>query len=416
MPIFFGVRIASALVLLKLSATHLPVHGFTVFAQLMAFAALLNLIAVGGTQNGVIREAAAAEDHAALGAVHGAALAIWAIAAPVIGLGVLIGAPAIADLLIDAPHRWPLIVSQAGLALAAGPGQIWCSILSGRGRASFSLAAQAAGLLVATAAAAWLISRHQAEFAALAFAAGPLLTMALAFVFARPLHLALAPAGVVRTEARRLLGYSASIAATTGFSAIMLFGLRSVYRDHFGVTTLGYWMAANRISDLSTQFLGLFMVQFFVPHVATLTEDARRRRLVVQCAAAGTAVMAGALLVFTLGAPLLVHLFLADTYLPAIPVIRTYMIGDTMRVLVSLAMFSAFARGRPGRYAAIEIATLAMMAGITLTLIGMGDPRAPQIGYASAYALSAGIAVLLFLTRRRPGGAGNAIRAASPLR
>ena len=57
-----------------------------------------------------------------------------------------------------------------------------------------------------------------------------------------------------------------------------------------------------------------------------------------------------------------------------------------------------------------------MMAAITLTLIGMGDPRAPQIGYASAYALSAGIAVLLFLTRRRPGGAGNAIRAASPLR
>ena len=404
MPIFFGVRIASALILLKLSATHLPVHGFTVFAQLMAFAALLNLIAVGGTQNGVIREAAAAEDRAALGAVHGAALAIWAIAAPVIGLGVLIGAPAIADLLIDAPHRWPLIATQAGLALAAGPGQIWCSILSGRGRASFSLAAQAAGLLVATVTAAWLISRHHAEFAA------------LAFVFARPLHLGLAPAGVVRIEARRLLGYSASIAATTGFSAIMLFGLRSIYRDHFGVTTLGYWMAANRISDLSTQFLGLFMVQFFVPHVATLAEDAQRRRLVTQCAAAGIAVMASGLLVFTLGAPLLVHLFLADTYLPAIPVIRTYMIGDTMRVLVSLAMFSAFARGRPGRYAAIEIATLAMMAVVTLVLIGMGDPRAPQIGYASAYALSAAIAVLLFLMRCRPGNAGNAVRVASPLR
>lgn len=416
MPIFFGVRIASALVLLKLSATQLPVHGFTVFAQLMAFAALLNLIAVGGTQNGVIREAAAAADKAALGAVHGAALAIWAIAAPVIGLGVLIGAPAIADLLIDAPQRWPLIATQAALALVAGPGQIWCSILSGRGRASFSLAAQAAGLLIATVAAAWLISLHRAESAALAFAAGPLLTMALAFIFARPLRLALAPAGIVRTEARRLLGYSASIAATTGFSAIMLFGLRSVYRDHFGVTTLGYWMAANRISDLSTQFLGLFMMQFFVPHVATLTEEAQRRRLVVQCAVAGTAAMAGALLVFTLGAPALVHLFLADTYLPAIPAIRTYMIGDTMRVLVSLAMFSAFARGRPGLYAAIEIATLAMMAIVTLALIGMADSRAPQIGYASAYALSAGIAVLLFLMRRHLGDAESGIRIASPLR
>ncbi|MGN6819330.1 MAG: hypothetical protein ACTHJR_11740 [Sphingomonas sp.] len=401
------MRIASALVLLKLSATHLPVHGFTVFAQLMAFAALLNLIAVGGTQNGVIREAAAADDGAALGAVHGAALAIWAAAVPVIGLAVLAGGRAIADLLIDAPDRWGLVAALAGLALAAGPGQIWCSILSGRGRATASLAAQAAGLLIGTSAAAMLIARHQAGIAALAFAAGPLLTMALAFAFARPLHLALASARVIRAEAKRLLGYSASIAATTGFSAIMLFGLRSVYRDHFGVTTLGYWMAANRISDLSTQFLGLFLLQFFVPHVATLGEGAPRRRLFVRCAAAGMAVMGGALLVFSLAAPLLVHLFLADTYLPAIPVIRAYMIGDTIRVLVSLAMFSAFARGRPGRYAAIEIATLAVMAAITFALIGMGDPRAPQFGYAGAYALSGLIAALVFLVRRQPATAAS---------
>jgi len=399
-PIFFGVRVASALVLLKLSATNLPVHGFTVFAQLMAFAALLNLIAIGGTQNGVIREAAAAEDDAALGAVHGAALAVWAAAAPAIGLGVLIGGHAIADLLIDAPDRWELVIALAGLALAAGPGQIWCSILSGRGRAAFSLGSQAAGLLVGTAAAAWLIARNQPGSAALAFAAGPLLTMALAFAFARPLHLALAPAGVIRSKARKLLGYSASIAATTGFSAITLFGLRSVYRDHFGVTTLGYWMAANRISDLSTQFLGLFLLQFFVPHVTTLAEGAQRRRLIVYCAGAGVAVMGSALLVFSVAAPILVHLFLADTYLPAIPVIRAYMIGDTMRVLVSLAMFSAFARGRPGHYAAIEIATLAVMASVTLALVFAGDPRAPQFGYAGAYALSALIVVLAFLVRR----------------
>lgn len=386
--------------LLKVSATHLPVHGFTVFAQLMAFAALLNLIAVGGTQNGVIREAAAAVDDAALGAVHGAALAIWVAAAPAIGFGVLVGGRVIAGLLIDAPDRWGLVAALAALALAAGPGQIWCSILSGRGRATSSLGSQAAGLLAGTAAAAWLIVEHRPGLAALAFAAGPILTMMLAFAFAGPFRLGLAPAGAIGEEVRRLLGYSAAIAATAGFSAIVLFGLRSVYRDNFGVTTLGYWMAANRISDLSTQFLGLFMLQFFVPHVATLTGTVRQRRLIAQCAAAGIAVMGSALLVFSVAAPILVHLFLADAYLPAIPVIRTYMIGDTMRVLVSLAMFSAFARGRPGRYAAIEIATLAIMAAVTIVLIGTRDPRAPQVGYAGAYTLSALIAVLMFFFKR----------------
>lgn len=400
MPLFFVVRVASALLLLKLSATHLPVHGFTVFAQLLAFAALLNLIAVGGTQNGVIRQAAAAADDAALAAVHGAALAIWAIAAPVIFIAVAFGGSAIADLLIDAPQRWGLVIALAALALVAGPGQIWCSILSGRDRAAYSLSAQAVGLLAGTGAAAWLIARHDPASAALAFAAGPLVTMALAFLFARPLHLALAPVAIVKTEAWRLLGYSAAIAATTGFSAIVLFGLRSVYRDHFGVTALGYWMAANRISDLSTQFLGLFLLQFFVPHVATLTDADARRRLILRCAAIGTAVMGTAILVFWLASGPLVHLFLSDVYRPAIPVIRIYMIGDMLRVWVSLAMFAAFATGKPGRYAAIEIATLAMMAAIALILIGLGDPRAPQFGYAGAYAVSAVLAALVFLVRR----------------
>ncbi len=400
MPLFFVVRVASALLLLKLSATHLPVHGFTVFAQLLAFAALLNLIAVGGTQNGVIRQAAAAADDAALAAVHGAALAIWVIAAPVIFIAVAFGGSAIADLLIDAPQRWGLVIALAALALMAGPGQIWCSILSGRDRAAYSLSAQAVGLLAGTGAAAWLIARHDPASAALAFAAGPLVTMALAFLFARPLHLALAPVAIVKTEARRLLGYSAAIAATTGFSAIVLFGLRSVYRDHFGVTALGYWMAANRISDLSTQFLGLFLLQFFVPHVATLTDADAKRRLILRCAAAGTAVMGTAILVFWVASGPLVHLFLSDVYRPAIPVIRIYMIGDMLRVWVSLAMFAAFAAGKPGRYAAIEIATLAMMAAIALVLIGLGDPRAPQFGYAGAYAASALLAALVFLVRR----------------
>jgi O-antigen/teichoic acid export membrane protein len=97
----------------------------------------------------------------------------------------------------------------------------------------------------------------------------------------------------------------------------------------------------------------------------------------------------------------LVHLFLSDIYLPAIPAIRAYMIGDALRVSASIAMFTAFARGRPGRYAAIEIATLMLMGAITLLLIAAGDPRAPFIGYCGAYATTAAIVVAAFLARMR---------------
>ncbi|HEX4695446.1 hypothetical protein [Sphingomonas sp.] len=398
MPIFFGLRVASALLLLKLSASYLPVHGFTVFAQLMAFSALLNLIAIGGTQNGVIRQAAAASDAGALARVYGAALAIWAAAVPLIGLPVAIGSRAISSLLVDTSRAWVVVISIAAFALFAGPGQIWCSLLSGRRHPTQSLSAQAAGLVAGTAAAAWFIAHGEAARAALCFAAGPLATMAVALPMVRLFGIALL-ARPARAEMRALLHYSAAIAATTGFAAVTLFGLRSIYRDSFGATMLGYWMAANRISDLSTQFLGLFLLQFYVPHLATVTDAAARRRLILRCAGVGAGAMGLVILSFSLLSGPLVHLFLSRAYLPAVPFIRAYMIGDLMRVFVSLAMFTAFAKGRPARYAAIEIGTLAMMAVIALVLIHAGDPRAPQFSYAGAYALSAVLAAALFFWR-----------------
>jgi hypothetical protein len=110
--------------------------------------------------------------------------------------------------------------------------------------------------------------------------------------------------------------------------------------------------------------------------------------------------MAAALLLFSIASTALVHIFLSDAYLPAIPFIRAYMLGDLFRVAVSLAMFSAFAGGRPGRYAAIEIGTLSIMAAITFAFISAGGTQAPQFGYAGAYAVSAAIVAIVFFLRR----------------
>jgi O-antigen/teichoic acid export membrane protein len=179
------------------------------------------------------------------------------------------------------------------------------------------------------------------------------------------------------------------MAATLGFSALVLFALRWFYRDRFGGTELGYWLAANRISDMSTQLLGLFMLQLFVPRLTNTSDPAERARLAVRYGLAGAALTGAALVIFLVASRPLVHLFLSDAYLPAIPGIRLYMVGDFFRVWVSVAMFGAFAAGKPGRYAAIEIATIAAMALMTVALAGSGYVRAPQMAYAGAYALSA---------------------------
>jgi O-antigen/teichoic acid export membrane protein len=392
--------VASGLLLLKLSASFLSVGGFAAFSQFMLFSALLNLLAVGGAQNGLIRQAAAAKDTADLARSQTAALMIWAVAAPGLALPVLAASGAVSQVLVGSAGSWAVVAAIAALALTAGPGQIWCSILSGRKRTASSLAAQALGLLAGTGGAAALIVRGQPAGAAIAFAGGGLVTMAAAFVLAARLKIPTVPWRRATGEVRILLRYSVALAATTGFTSIVLFGLRSLYREGFGATELGYWLAANRISDMSTQLLGLFMIQFFVPHLATTPDDAARRSLMLKCWVAGAGGMGAILAVFSVGARPLVRLFLSDAYEPAIGAIQSYMLGDMLRVWSSLAMFAAFARGRPGRYAAIEIGALAVMAAITSALIEAGQARAPFLGYIGAYGAAAAAVTVVFLLGR----------------
>jgi hypothetical protein len=62
-------------------------------------------------------------------------------------------------------------------------------------------------------------------------------------------------------------------------------------------------------------------------------------------------------------------------------------------------MYAAFARGRPDRYAGMEVATWLLMALIVAALISVGNPDAPQIGYVCAYGVAAAITTAIFLWR-----------------
>ena len=384
-PVYFAVRILSAIILLKLSSLFLTVQGFANFTQFLAFAAVLNMAVVGGAQNGLVRQSAAATD-GELADVHGAGLALWAIALPTIGIPALLFSRQISQVLTGSSDFGSEIVALTVLSLAAGPGQVCWSLLSGRKMVVQSLSAQSAGTVAGTAGAAWFIVRGEFPVAALAFAAGPLVGTIAALPFAARLPLKWRPTTRGLGE---LLGYSTAIASTLSFSAITLFALRSVYREQFGTTELGYWLAANRISDMSTQFVGLFMMQAFVPQLAIASDQQERQRLIVRYGSIAAALMGTALMLFLVASVPLVHLFMSAAYVPAIPGIRLYMTGDFLRVWASLAMFTAFASGKPARYAGIEIATMALMAVVTIALIAAGEVHAPQIAYATAYGVTA---------------------------
>lgn len=401
-PAFFAMRVIAALCLLKLSASFLPVSGFTVFSQLMLFGSLLNVLSLCGAENGVVRQAAAARDVEELKRTQSAAFSVWLMVAPLALLVVLLGGGLISRILVGSPDQRPMVLAVAVIALVGAPSGIWCSLLTGRRRVAQSLSAQAAGLVVGAAGAAWRILAHDAAGAAIAFSAGSLVTAGVALPFALRLGLPLVPVRSALAPMASLLRYSAAIALTTGYTSITIFGLRWLYRDEFGVTQLGYWLAANRVSDMSTQLVGLFMIQVFVPHVAMARDEERRRAFLVRCWALAAGVMICAVATFWAASGPLVHIFLSDSYLPAIPIIRVYMIGDVLRVWPSLAMHTAFANGHPLRYAAIEIGALTVMAVVAAVLTFAGDPAAVQTGYVVAYAVAALAVSVAFLVRPQP--------------
>lgn len=85
----------------------------------------------------------------------------------------------------------------------------------------------------------------------------------------------------------------------------------------------------------------------------------------------------------------LVHIFLCDAYLPAIPAIRIYMVGDMLRVWTLIAMYSAFARGQPVRYALIEMAALTLMLMLVPLLSPVAGAKAPYLAYTASFAIMA---------------------------
>jgi len=412
-PGFFALRVVTALCLFKLSAIFLSVSGFAVFSQLMLFSTLLNTLAVCGAENGVIRQAAAAQSVEELRRTQSAAFAIWATTTPLMLLPMLVGAGLVSKILTGAAGAWPMVLAIAATALLSAPGGIWCALLTGRKRVAQSLCAQGAGLVCGAGGAAWRITAHDPAGAVLAFTAGSLVTCGLALPCALRLGLPLVPRPSRWPWVKTLLRYSAAIAATTGYTSILAFGLRWIYREHFGATQLGYWLAASRISDLSTQLVGLFLIQVFVPQFATTPDAGARRAVLVRSWAAAAGVTTCILLVFSLASRLLIHLFLSDAYLPAGGMIRTYMVGDILRVWPSLAMHTAFANGRPLRYAGIEMGVLTVMAAVSLALILLGDADALQTGYVVAYAVAATCVSAAFLLSGRPapapGGKGPAL-------
>lgn len=400
---FFILRLALLAVTLKLSAWKLQPGPFATYSQFFILLGFLNLISAAGLQNGLIRQIAARPQAEAARSVVRAALCLWLACATVICVAVYLGRVELSRFLVGDGRGAEAAPLLALLACVGGVGQIICAVMTGSGRVMGSLAAQTLGLVMATAAGAWWLIHGEALGAVIAYGAGSLATPLAALWLARTLPaLTFGPTSRIVAEIRQLLGLAGSFAVVASLMPLALFAMRRVFELRFGLAALSYWLVANRVSDVNTQLLGLYMAQVYLP-IAASAGDGALGAAARRAFFTATAWMLCGLAAFAAGRAFLVPAFLSATFLPASGGILIYLAGDALRVATSIASNTALARRRIRAYVAIEAVSASLFCIVTLAFIGLKMPLAPNFGYLGANAVmtTALIAAFFHLRRRK---------------
>lgn len=383
---FFGVKIVIGVVLVSASAHQLSVEQFVIFSQLFLCLALLSTVSGGAVQGGLTRQIAIAEgDLLAERRAMAGALTIWAGFAALLLATVLVFRSPLSVLLVDDKSLAAALPVVTFTAVLGGAGSILTAALTGRGRVLFSLALQAVGLLVSGFATYWRLRSGDPDGAVLAYATGPVVTAALALLFTRDLLPSRTrQVTALRGELRTLFAYSAAGLAISVVTPATLFGLRHAYRNEFGAELLGYWLAGNRVSDVTSQLLAIYLGQVYLQRMARTAAFAPAQRLASETFLLCSVVMAAGWLVFLAGKTFFVDTFFSSQFRPAIPFISGYLLGDALRVSTSMTSVTAAARGRPWLSVGVEMTIAALISAYVLGLVALGRADAPWLGYVMA--------------------------------
>ena len=382
---FFATKSALGAAIVLVSARVLTVAEFASYSQLFLLTGYLALLGSAGLVNGIIQRTAAIRgDQADERALIEAALRIWLVVAMAMCIATTVFADPISRFLVN-DARFSSTLPYLGAVVAlSGLGQIFTALLTGRGRLGLSLALQAIGMVTGGTLSLILLVADQPTASVIAFAAGPLATTALSTWNCRNLFDTKA-AQSRKQEHRALMGHASAFATVAAVPPLVLFAIRSVYQDRFGLEMLGYWLAANRISDISTQMFGLYLSQIFMPHMSSLRSQTEVRRYAIATASAGASLFLAPLGIFLLAPPMLVGIFLGSSFGPAVIFIIGYMVGDIFRAVTSVTMMSALSSGQPRRYAVVELAASAIFASTAVLLIHSGVTGAPWQAYIASH-------------------------------
>ena len=157
------------------------------------------------------------------------------------------------------------------------------------------------------------------------------------------------------SHSKKLLGLGLAFMWTGLCVAAMAYIIRLVILREFDLVTVGIYAAAYRISGMILDFVMRAMGADYYPRLSEANEDHPKMvKLVNEQAEIGVILALPAIVGLIIGAPILVHVFYTDAFLPAVQLIQWFALGCFTRVFQWPLGFVMLALNKGATYAGIQ--------------------------------------------------------------
>lgn len=155
---------------------------------------------------------------------------------------------------------------------------------------------------------------------------------------------------------RSLVGFGSWVAVGTLAAALGTVAIRALINRQLDLTALGLFAASQALSGRLLTLLSGVVSRDFFPRLAGMVRDARPLIPAINQQIHMNVILAlpGTMLLF-FGAPWLLHIFYAESFLPAVPILRWMLVAELIRAVYMPLRYTNLAQ-RGGRvHAAAEI-------------------------------------------------------------
>lgn len=384
---FFALRVVTGMVLLSLSAKQEQAALFVVYSQFFLAYALLNLVTAGCFQSGIIREIAKISagknpQVLTLENVIATGLAATAVLGSLILCICTILKSEIAVQLVGNAKYSNLVMVLVVCSLFSALGQMGCAILTGFGRSSLSLTIQGVAITIATASSAWGLLNSNVTFAVSAFAIGGTLNL-ISVIFIHRMRNIISR--LFFHFSGELLGIlfrnSGSYILAACAMPITLFILRPYYSAKFGVIGLSDWLLANRISDFSSQFIGIYMSQIYLHEISVSVDKINDRNIILKSFLVLFIPMSSILIFFYIFSNEILNSILLSKSNIIKDFILLYLLGDIVRILPSMMYFTCVSKNKNLTGAGLELINSVFFIFIFFILMSFNYAAFPAYSY-----------------------------------